>query len=118
MAKPKKERKPAPAAEVALQNKIDTLKQQIGDKEATAKQAEDMKALRNELAQKKFVRIANNRVPKALKAIAGIGNLSGSQYQSTPEQQKAILDALRAEVSKVETKLAGKKETVAGFVLS
>lgn len=106
-----------PANEKALADKIEALKKQIGDKTPTAKQKDDLAGLRKELGVLRFVRIANKRIPKTLKAISGIANLAGAGYVKTDVQVKAIVKALRAEVDEVERKLTGKKESVAGFSL-
>lgn len=48
----------------------------------------------NESKTDKFKRLANARVNVALKRIKLIGNLAGPGYEYTPEQVKAIEDAL------------------------
>jgi len=49
-----------------------------------------MRETRNE----RFVRLANKRVPKAIKAIELVRNLSGPQYEYTREQADAIVSAI------------------------
>lgn len=107
----------APAGEQKIADQITALKKQIGDKEATATQKKQLADWRNELGKMRFVRIANKRVPKVLKGIIGIANLSGVGYVSTPEQQKAIIAALNQAVAGVEQKLAGVKKEETGFSL-
>ena len=49
-----------------------------------------------------FVNLANKRVPKALKALDLVGNLSNkSNYTYTDEQVAAIKKALKAKVNEV-----------------
>ena len=49
-----------------------------------------------------FVKLANKRVPKALKALDLVGNLSNkSNYTYTEEQVAAIKKALKAKVNEV-----------------
>ena len=67
--------------------------------------------------QADFVKLANKRVPKALKAIALIGNLGGSGYAHTAEQGDAIIAALNTAVQKVEKQLAGEVDAESGFKL-
>ena len=64
-------------------------------------------SMSEESKREKFVRLAEARVNRALKDIALIGNLSASQYESTPEQVAAIMGALRAAVENTESKYAG-----------
>lgn len=61
----------------------------------------------NESKADRFRRLANMRVPKALKAITVIGNLSGSGYESTKEQREAITSALGKAVESLKQKLDG-----------
>jgi hypothetical protein len=56
------------------------------------------KAAKAKAQAEKFQELANKRVPKALKAIELVGNLSMSGYQSTPEQVEKIADALRKQL--------------------
>lgn len=53
-----------------------------------------------ETRKERFVRIANLRVPKALKAIHMIGNLAGAGYEFTPEQVAKINSLLAESVAK------------------
>lgn len=58
------------------------------------------KAARAKEQAAKFQELANKRVPKALKQIALVGNLSGSGYKHTTEQVEKIGDALQNAVDK------------------
>lgn len=51
-----------------------------------------------ETKAQKFVRLAEKRVPAAIKKIMLIGNLSGPGYDPTAEQIKKIEDALATAV--------------------
>ncbi len=53
----------------------------------------------------RFTRLARSRVTKALNAIRTIGNLSGSEYESTDEQRDKLFAALRNAVDECEQKL-------------
>lgn len=66
----------------------------------------------NETPEQKFVRIANLRVPNAIKRIKLIGNLSASAYRCTDEQIDKIAASLRQAVDEVESKFKkGSKKT-------
>lgn len=107
----------APAGEQRIADQLAALKKQIGDKDATSAQKTQITELRESLGKMRFVRIANKRVPKTIKAIMGIANLSGAGYISTPAQQKAISDALTKAVADTVQKLAGTVKEVSGFTL-
>jgi hypothetical protein len=66
-----------------------------------------VKELRKGLAPIRFVRLATQRVPRAMKAIQSIGKLTGSGYMHTEEQAQKILKLLNAELDAVEAKLTG-----------
>jgi len=65
----------------------------------------------NETPEDKFKRIANLRVPNAIKKIKLLGNLSASAYKSSDEQVDKIVASLRQAVDEVESKFkkSGKK---------
>lgn len=65
----------------------------------------------------KFKELGVKRTKNAIKAIDLIGNLSGSNYVSTPEQHATIIKALRTAVDTVEAKLSGKPVADAGITL-
>jgi hypothetical protein len=98
-------------------DKIALLKKQIGDKTPTPAQTQALKDARTALGSLTFVRVANKRIPKVLKSIAGIGALSGPAYVSTDQQCIAITQALHDAVERAVLKLQGKKESVSGFQL-
>jgi len=63
----------------------------------------------------KFIRLAKARMTKALKAIAQLENLGGSNYEYTHDQANKIVNSLERAVAAVEAKLtatAGKKEEI------
>lgn len=68
----------------------------------------------NETKADKFVRLAKARTTKALKAIAQLENLAGSNYEYTAEQVTKIVGALDDAINKVTVKLNGssKKEEI------
>jgi hypothetical protein len=65
---------------------------------------ESQGAKSNETPEEKFVRIANLRVPNAIKKIKLIGNLSASAYRCSPEQIDKIIASLRQAVDEVGVK--------------
>jgi hypothetical protein len=103
--------------EQAIKDKIQSLKKQIGDKVPSLAQTAILKDARNALGQLTFVRVANKRIPKVLKAIAGIGGLSGGTYVSTEPQRTAIIKALENAVQNASDKLKGEKKADSGFAL-
>lgn len=112
--KPKKSKAELPAAEKALADQIERLS---GIEKPNDVQKAQLKDTRSKLGALRFVRIANKRVPKALKAVSGIGNLAGAGYSKTPAQVSAIVDALLAAVKEIERKLSGGKQEATGFTL-
>ena len=65
-----------------------------------------------------FVNLANKRVPKALKALDLVGNLSNkSNYTYTDEQVAAIKKALKAKVNEVCRKFEEAASTTEDFRL-
>jgi len=83
----------------------------------TDTQKAESKAARTELGRLRFLRIANKRIPKALKMIEGIEGLGKASYTRTEEQNKAIVKALQDAVERVELALTGGKASSGGFVL-
>lgn len=77
-------------------------------------QKQQAKTLRGQLAPMRFKRIAEMRVPRAVKAIRGLGNLAGAGYMHTEEQAEKILTVLTDAVKFVESRLIGGKETEEG----
>jgi len=66
----------------------------------------------NETPEEKFKRIANLRVPNAIKKIKLIGNLSASAYRYSDEQIEKIIASLRQAVDETEAKFKkGSKKT-------
>lgn len=108
-----------PKKEQDLINSIDAIKEKAekAKRELTDAEKSQLKALREQLAQERFVRIANMRVPRTIAAINGIGNLSGAGYKCNTAQVDAIVKALKDAVDDVSKKLSGTKQDVAGFKL-
>lgn len=65
--------------------------------------------------QGRLVRLANKRVPRAVKAIALIGNLAS--YKPTENQTKYILTALSEALETVKARFAGTKQEEKSFTL-
>ncbi len=57
----------------------------------------------NETNAQRFVRVANHRVNLILTQLKGLGNLTGSQYESKPEQRKKIAEALKLHMDNAMT---------------
>lgn len=56
-----------------------------------------------ETKAQKFIRLANMRVPKIIKAIRNVGNLAlRAQYEYTPEQSAKLVQMLQDEVNAVK----------------
>jgi len=68
-----------------------------------------------ETKEQALVRLATNRVGKALKALDIVGNLGA--YKPTEAQVKSIIVALDNRLSEVEGRLKGSKTEAAGFTL-
>lgn len=61
----------------------------------------------NETKADLFRRLGVARVTRAIKAIDSVGKLSGSGYESTPEQRVKIIAALSGAVERVEARFDG-----------
>ena len=73
-------------------------------KPSTAATAEDKKAAK----RMAFLKLAPNRVGKALKAIALIGNLANATYDYEPHHVSDMMAALERGVTKVNDALAAR----------
>jgi len=71
----------------------------------------------NETPAQAFVRLAQGRTNKAVKAISLIAQLTGSAYESTDVQKRAILTALEASVEQVKDTFAGTAKASDSFKL-
>jgi hypothetical protein len=66
----------------------------------------------------KFRRLANKRVPAAVKRLLQVANLGNrAQYESTPEQRSKILKALNDANERVFQSFANEKPAVSGWSL-
>ena len=62
----------------------------------------------------KFRRLANRRVPRAVKALDAVRNLANvSQYEYTPEQRAAVISALSDALAAVRIAFEGRKDASA-----
>lgn len=85
---------------------------------AAKKKASDMKTEKtNETKNQKFVRLAQQRVSRAVKMIYNIGNLGGSGYESTEDQRKKIEEALTGAVTNAVNRLNKEQSKPSGFSL-
>jgi len=65
-----------------------------------------------------FIRLAEARTNKILKAIELLGNLSNkSYYEYTPEQVNSIFNAIQEELDSQKQKFNGKEDKVKKFRL-
>lgn len=119
MAQAKKERKERKetrgAEEIKLQEQIDSLSKLEKRTEAQSKQ---LKELRAKVAPMRFVRLAEQRVPRVLAGIVSIGKLTGAGYTFDKEQGEEIVQALKDAVESVADKFSGTKAAATGFKLS
>ena len=74
-------------------------------------------APKNETKEQKFVRLANMRVNKAIKAIRQIGQLGAPTYESTTQQRNRIAETLQNELSIAVDGLNSKKVATQDFKL-
>ena len=70
-----------------------------------------------ETPAQRFVRLANPRVNRALKAVRIVGNLSSPAYHYTPEQVSEIIAVLREAVDTTEKKFTKQKPEPKQFSL-
>ncbi len=69
--------------------------------------------------QEKFVALAEVRVPKVLKQIATVGNLSDrSKFDYTDKQVKQIYDALKDSLDQMKARFENGEQKEASFKLS
>ncbi|MFC1576729.1 hypothetical protein ACFL3N_00125 [Candidatus Omnitrophota bacterium] len=71
--------------------------------------AEEGKAAEVESKHDKFKRLASQRVTNAIKKIELIGNLTGSGYESTPEEVEKIFVALQQTIDTVKDRFSKTK---------
>ena len=71
----------------------------------------------NETPSQCFARLAQGRTNKAVKAISLLAQLTGSAYESTEIQRRAIVIALEASVEQVKDTFAGKSKASDSFKL-
>jgi len=71
----------------------------------------------NETPAEAFVRLATGRTNKAVKSISLIAQLTGTAYESTDVQKRAILTALEAAVEQVKEVFAGTAKSSDSFKL-
>jgi len=104
-AKAKKERaSKVTSQETALLSQLEKLAEV---KNPTDAQKEQRKSLRRQIAPLRFVRLAQARVPRAVKAIQSVGKLTGAGYMHTSEHAEKIMKLLDAAVESVRGKLQG-----------
>lgn len=102
------------AQEITLMKQIETL---VKVEKKTDAQKAQLSNLKTEAGKLRFIRLAVQRVPRAVKAVRGIGNLSGSGYTYTPEQAEKIVNALKAAVEFVADKFSGSAPASESFTL-
>jgi len=71
----------------------------------------------NETPSEAFVRLATGRTNKAVKAISLIAQLTGTAYESTDVQKRAIVTALEAATEQVKEVFAGTAKSSDSFKL-
>ena len=83
-------------------NGVDTMAAKTSKKKSTRQ-----KPPADETPAGAFKRLATGRVNKALKSIGLIAQLTGTAYESTDVEKRAIVTALKASVEQVEQTFAG-----------
>ncbi len=81
------------------------------------KVASSSKPPEDETPKQAFSRLAQGRTNKAVKSISLIAQLTGTAYESTEVQQRAIVTALEASVDQVKEVFAGKAKSSDSFKL-
>lgn len=71
----------------------------------------------NETPAAAFARLATGRTNKAVKAISLIAQLTGSAYESTEVEQRAVVTALEVAVEQVKDTFAGNAKSSDTFKL-
>ncbi len=80
-------------------------------------EAEIEEEIAGESKADKFRRLASKRTQNALKQISGIGKLSTSAYEYTPEQVEKIFGAIQSAVDNAKAKFEKKKDETEEFSL-
>jgi DNA polymerase IIIc chi subunit len=76
-----------------------------------------IRSKKNETARQKFVRLANKRVVKAIKAVQLLGNLSNPAYEYDEKDVTKIFKAIQAEVDQARSKFSTREKAGAVFSL-
>jgi hypothetical protein len=71
----------------------------------------------NETKAIKFVRLAESRVPKVIKAMQQVGNLTGTGYEYTPAQAAKVLEVVANAYTVLKDRFAHTKAAVTLFKL-
>lgn len=80
-------------------------------------EAENEEEIAGESKADKFRRLASKRTQNALKQISGVGKLSTSAYEYTPEQVEKIFGAIQSAVDSAKAKFEKKKDETEKFSL-
>jgi hypothetical protein len=70
-----------------------------------------------ETPRQRFVRLANKRVVKAIRAIQLVGNLSSPAYQYDEKDVIKIFDAIQSEVDQARSKFSKREKASIVFSL-
>lgn len=97
---------------IAYSNEVEAMAKKKSSSQ-TGRQA----AAKEETPAEAFHRLASGRTNKACKSITLIAQLTGSAYESTDVQRRAIVEALKAAVDVVEGVFAGKAKASDSFQL-
>jgi hypothetical protein len=76
-----------------------------------------VRAEERETARERFVRLANKRVVKAIKAIQLLGNLSNPTYQYDEKDVTKIFKAIQSEVDQARSKFSTREKGGSVFSL-
>lgn len=118
MAKGKGTRKVSMSAEEKTATEaLESFNKRYEGKTLTEAQKDEKKRLTATLGKLKFLRIANKRLPRAVKALDGLANLGGNAYVKSEAQVTAIVKRLQQSVDNVKAKLMGSKPQAETFTI-
>jgi len=86
-------------------------------KKSSSNKSEQTNEERQVNKKESFLRVCEPRLNKAVKAIHLVEMTASPSYESTPEQDKAVILALQQAVDKVKAAFSGDKKSVAGIKL-
>lgn len=89
----------------------------IGIETENINDSDDEQDIKGESKADKFKRLASKRTNNVIKMIEGIGKLSTSAYEYTPEQVDKIFDTIQMTLNTAHQKFTKEKKTGTTFTL-